>query len=107
METRHIMFDYEEALSARKNILTTEINLLGILKKIKAYKTLRKKELSSKNSLRIQLGNLRKKIDLIQSFLPKQVEIKIKKKTKKKTAKEKGDIQEELDKIKRKLEKLS
>ena len=52
METRHIMFDYEEALSAKKNLLTTEINLLSILKKIKDYKNLRKREFSLKNKLR-------------------------------------------------------
>ena len=45
METRHIKLDYEEALHAKKQILSTELNLLQTSKKIRNYKVLRKKEL--------------------------------------------------------------
>ena len=43
-ETRHIKLDYEEALLAKKQLLTTELNLLNLLKKVKNYRALRKRE---------------------------------------------------------------
>ncbi len=110
METRHIKIDYEEALASKKNLLTSEINLLNVLRKINAYKTLRKRELLNKNRLRVQLGNLRKRIDLLQSSFPVEDYFKVKRKPAvKKTVSRKvgsNDVSGELEEIKRKLEKL-
>jgi len=107
METRHIRIEYEDALNSKKNLLSTEINLLHVLRKIKAYRLFRKRELASKNKLRIELGNFRKKISLMHIHLP-QDNIKIdRRKRKRKTVLDSGpDIQDELAEIKKKLERL-
>ena len=65
METRHVRIDYEEALDAKKQLLSSEMNVLNIAKKIKAYRVLRKKELAAKTRLRTALVSLRTKINLI------------------------------------------
>jgi len=109
VETRHVRLDYEQALSAKKQLLTSEINLLHILKKIRTYKLLRKKELTLKSGLRVRLKSLKTKINSIYSYLPtegqKTVKIKRRKKIVEKSA-ERG-IQGELEDIKRKLARLS
>jgi hypothetical protein len=108
METRHIRLDYDEAVDSKKKLLSTEINLLQVVKKIRAYKIVRKKELSYKNGLRIKMKALNKKINSIYSSFPE--EYMPKKKRVKKKVKETEmpkDIHDELEEIKRKLEKLS
>jgi len=107
METRHIRLDYEETLDSKKQLLSTQLNLLHIIKILKSYAILRKKELITKNKLKNQLNFVEKKIDLIESTFPDQTKkqklVKIEKKIEK--AHMRG-IQKELDDIKSKLEKL-
>jgi len=105
METRHIKIDYEDALDSKKHLLSSEINLLHILKKIKSYGMLRKRELMLKGRLKIQLNNLRKRISLVQYSLPTEGILEVKKK-KKRVVEEKADIQGELEEIRKKLERL-
>lgn len=107
METRHIKIDYEDSLTGKKQLLSFEINILHILKKIKSYRLLRSKELNLKNQLRIQLNNLKKRINLAYSLLPHE-NIGIQKRIdgKKKITSAGPDIQDELEEIKRKLKAL-
>jgi len=113
METRHIRMDYEEALNAKKQLLTSEINLLHIAKKIKNYKLLRKKEIATKNKLKTSLTSLKSKITMLQSSFPNETQPKSDfKKTKKqailgKEEQESESLQNELDDIKEKLAKLN
>ena len=74
METRHIKLDYEEALSAKKQLLTTQLNLLHTLKKLKSYRLLRNKELIQKNKLKSSVSILKTRINLIQSTFPRDAE---------------------------------
>ena len=105
METRHVRVDYDSALVGKKQLLNSEINLLQILKKIRSYKILMSKELIIKSRLRIQLSNLRKKINIINDFLQEGGSMKSVRK--KKVVEDRGqDIQGDLDEIRRKLEKL-
>jgi hypothetical protein len=116
METRHIKLEYTEALTAKKNMLAAELNLLQILKKIQNYKILRRKEQICKNKLKTSIKSLRAKSDLLVETLPpreqkKEVakpELKAeKKKIEAPTKKEhKTKIQSELDDIKNQLAKL-
>jgi len=62
METRHVKLDYESALSAKKHLLSSELNLLQIIKKINAYKLLRKQELITKTKLKKEIISFRTKI---------------------------------------------
>ncbi len=110
METRHIKITHEDALASKKNLLTSEINLLQTLRKVKNYRILRKKEITSKNKLKTQLTSLKSKLNLIESTFP-EPETKIKKSERKerisKKDKERGlDLHNELQEIKSKLARL-
>lgn len=106
METRHVRLGYEEALSAKKELLSSELNLLHTLKKLKNYKTLRKKELIEKNKLKTLLNSLKLKINLMQSTFSGQEESHNLKRTKRIKKEKKQSIQEELEDIRKKLEGL-
>jgi hypothetical protein len=107
METRHVKFNYDQALDAKKQLLSSEINLLHMVRALKAYNMLRKKEFAEKNKLKINLTSIKTKINLLNSNLPKPApmpkaptRIKGIKKHDKKT------LQQELKEIKEKLEGL-
>lgn len=104
METKYVQIDYYGALEAKKQLLTSELNFLHILKKLNAYRIFRKKEFAEKNKLKTQITFLRDKFNALRSTFPEQeIKIKIKKELKENEDK---DIQEELEEIKRRLEKL-
>jgi len=106
METRHIRIDYESGLSLKKQLLSSEMNLLHILKKIKSYKVLRKKELSIKNIFKNQIKDLSISLMILNNTLPKD-KISEPEKLKPIINKEEArNIQDELKEIKMKLEKL-
>ena len=107
METRHIRIDHEEALSSKKQLLSAELNLLHMIKKMKNYKTLRKKEIQTKIRLKAELSALKSKINLIQSTFPhEQAPVKINKSKTTAELKQSRNFQAELDDIKSKLAKL-
>ena len=107
-ETRHIKLEYNDAISAKKQLLSSEINLLNLVKKIRNYKILRKKELNEKNKLKISMGELKMKLGLLISTLPEQekTDIRVKIKEKKIDLKKSKDMEDELKEIKQKLDKL-
>jgi hypothetical protein len=115
METRHIRLDYEDALNAKKELLSCQLNILQILKKIQLYKDLRNQEHQYKNKLRLAMRGLRSKTNQFLTSLPKKaiennknLNPPIVKKKKEGYRKEsKQQIQSELDKIKEKLERLN
>ena len=107
METRHVRLDYVNALSAKKDLLGAEINLLQVIRKIKSYRLIRKKELTSKNKLRLELGKLRKQIDGLYKHLPiEDVKMDKRKNKKKRVVEETRNLDNELSEIKKKLERL-
>jgi hypothetical protein len=108
METRHIKLNFEEALNAKKQLLSIELNILHAVKKVKSYKILRKKEIASKNKLKMNAKSLNSKLNLILSTFPEEEgkPKSSKKRKKRKDEKENQDIKEELDEIKEKLSKL-
>jgi hypothetical protein len=106
METRYIKLEYEEALVAKKQLLSTELNLLETQKIVRDYKFLRKKELILKNYLRRCLRELRAKINSERSTMPEEEE-PIKTKIRKSTEKRRhDDIQRQLEEIQEKLARL-
>ena len=114
METRHIKLDYEEALNAKKELLSCQLNILQILKKIQSYKEFREQEHQYKNKLRLAMRGLRSRTNQFIASLPENIEVKEKpeinpiKKGKEGIKKEnKQQIQSELNEIKKRLERLS
>jgi len=104
VETRHVKLDYEEALNAKKQLLSIELNLLQTAKRVRNYKLLRKKELSLKNKLKTALRALRTKINSLQTTLPEEEEPTKIKTIKKTIEKRKNqDIKKQLEEIEEKL----
>lgn len=106
IETRHVRLDYVNALAAKKDLLNAEINLLHIVRKMKAYRMLRKKEMAGKNKLRIELGKLRKSMDSLEKQLPAEGIKEDKRKNRPRKVEEVKNLDSELMDIKRKLAKL-
>ncbi len=107
METRHIRLDYEEALTAKKQLLSSELSLIQTLKKAKNYKLLRKKELTTKSKLKTASTSLKNKLNLIISTFPtEQGKLRTAQRAKRKKQEEKQDLTKELEEIKAKLANL-
>jgi hypothetical protein len=108
MEIRHVKIEYEAGLAAKKQLLSTEMDLLNIQKKIRNYKVLRKKEFVQKNKLKTLFKTLKPKLNLFENSLPEGVESKkIKRKKSRVIEKaETADIQDELNEIRDKLAQL-
>jgi len=108
METRHVKLTNEYAISAKKQLLSSEINLLYMIKNLSRYKLLRKREFVIKNKLKTALTSTRAKLNLLLSTLPDNQgnPRKIKRKARRKQE-EKQELTEELEDIQDKLAKLS
>ena len=114
MELRHIKIDYNEALNAKRNVLSAEIDSLEVIKKIKSYKLLRKEENNIKNRLKKEISSIKSTLSLLESNLPKEIkemqdeeQNKLRNKEKDKRIQAKDNSKSELEDIKRKLEMLS
>lgn len=68
--TIHIKLEYEEAREAKKDFLSSQMNLLRIAKKIKEYQTLRREELNLKLKLSKNIKETKTSIGKIQRSLP-------------------------------------
>jgi len=117
METKHIRIDSEDIISAKRELLQSEIDTLHLIKRIRNYNILRKKELALKAKIKQEMGFLKSKINLIISTMPKEASekkvqsvevssIKPKKEASPFQEKINKDLQKELDEIKAKLAKL-
>lgn len=110
----HLKFDISQAIHAKKNLLSSELNFLNSLKKIEDYLNLRKKELKTKYELKEKIKGLSKELSILISELPKVAEEETKldkefkeiSKNKLKENKGKRKIEFELREIKRKLKEL-
>jgi len=111
MEFRHIKLGYEEALDSKKNIISLELNILNILKKIKSYRVLRNKEFIMENKIKREVSRMKSKLNVIKSTFPKEIEefeeekSKENNKSRRKSGK-KMTLKEELESIKEKLKKI-
>jgi hypothetical protein len=102
-----VRFEYNEELQGKKELLSAQINLLDLLKKLRSYKSSRKRELILKNKLKVKLTSLQKGLDDLESYFPSDRE----KPPKEKPATthrdiEKGNIKRQLLDIQKKLAKL-
>ncbi|MFA7707505.1 MAG: hypothetical protein WCX73_01000 [Candidatus Pacearchaeota archaeon] len=106
METRHVRLDYAQTLSAKKELLSSEIDLIYTAKALSKYKQLRKKEFILKNQLKISLAMLKIKLNLLSSTFPvTKRPTQVKRIIKKETIEEKN-LSEELQDIQTKLARL-
>lgn len=94
----HIKLDYEEAVQSKKDVLTTEIDLIKMAQAIKNYRILRLKELQMKIELLKKLKDTKTDITKIRSVMPKLEIPKILRKHEEEMKKEKKFV-EAMDKI--------
>jgi len=67
----HVKLEYKEALESKRNILSSEINLLRIAKTIKKYRFLRMEELKIKLRLHRKIKEILTNMRKIQTTLPR------------------------------------
>ena len=109
METRHIKLNYGEALNTKKQLLSSEINLIYVNKNLSKYRILRRKEFALKNKLKTNITSLKAKLNLLLSTLPKDegtTEIKKTNQRKKEQKRQESNLSSELEDIQAKLAKL-
>ena len=109
----YVKFDYDEGVQSKKIILSSEMNMIRILKIIKNYHSFRTEELKLKLKLYKKIKEINAKIKKIQDNLP---EVETSKKLKKgvekieiKKSKEKKydlDLEKQLMEIRGKLKEL-
>jgi len=106
----HVRLEYEEAVGGRKELLSSQMNVLQLMQKIKNYKIFRKRELILKGKLKKQFSELKHHLTEIHHFFPEdktEQESEIRIKNKNIDEKHNKDIEYELQEIKEKLERLS
>lgn len=77
---------YYESIESKKNILSSEMSLLNMIKIMRRYYALRTTELEVKSKMQKSMGDLNLTINKIKSFFP---EVKSPEKTKKEEVKKK------------------
>src|SRR6266498_1018291 len=111
----HIKLDYLEALKAKRSILSSQLGLLNMAKKIARYRTIRLEELGIKSQLNGKMKELKSNIRKIQNLLPnpkvprmaKREEHVIEKRVERENiAQNEGDLESQLREIQRRLERL-
>jgi len=107
MENIHIKLESDEAIHSKRDILSAEINLLNIAKKIEDYRNLRKKELLRKITLKTKIKETIEEMKKLKEQLPRTKIPKIEEEfvSLEKTSKLK--LEDELKEIKEKLARLS
>ena len=111
----HIRLGYKEVIQSKKDILSSEMDLLKIVKAIKKYRFLRLEELKMKLKLYRKIKEIKNNIKKLQTMLPtlkipeilkkdkdsKEIEKKIKEKQYDKT------LESQLQEIQNKLKALA
>jgi len=112
----HIKLEYNEAVQSKKDILSSEMSLLRIMKRIRQYQFLRLNELKIKTNLQKKVRAVKRDIKSMQLILP-QIKMpailqknKVEEIVKKKPVVEKKvyntDLELELKDIQRKLKDI-
>lgn len=86
------MVNYEDALSTKKSILSTEANLIRVIKRTKRYEILRREELNNKLRIQNKIKELKANTIKINEIFPK---VKLPEILKKHEAQKKEEVKEE------------
>lgn len=104
----HVKLNYNELIISKKEVLSTEANLIRILQRMKEYNALRNREFNAKLRFLRKLKETKSEIKKLEQFLPKIELEEIPKETKitKTIAPKKDNLKIELEEIQRKLKIL-
>lgn len=111
----HVKLDYEEAIRAKKDLLSSERDFLRLLKTMKRYSLLRTEELTIKLKIQNKMRDLKMNLGRLDRFLPKVIlpgilkknEIVEEKISKTKKEEKDKDLESQLIEIQERLRKLS
>ena len=103
MNSEYIRLNYGEQVFAQKNMLNSQLELLNGIKRLQAYRNLREKEFKLKIELKSKIGMLLDDLKTLEKNLP-EVEDSFEY-GKKENRKE--SLEQEIEEIRRKLERLS
>jgi hypothetical protein len=67
----HVKLDYEESIQAKKDLLSSERDFIRILKTVKRYELLRKKELTTKLKIQNKIRYLKINLGRLNTIFPK------------------------------------
>lgn len=98
----HIKLEYDEAVRSKKDILSSEANLLKVLQTMKRYHPLRIEELKIKSRVHTRIKDIIKNIKKLETTLPKIKIPKILEEHHKEEAEEFEEIEERIAKTKTK-----
>ena len=107
METLHVKYEFGEAINGKKDLLSSQANLIKMIKRLNAYKLLRFQELKKRQELRTKLNDFVAKTGFLEKAMPKAKTPKIEEEpvyfeeTKNKT-----NLEDELKEIQEKLARL-
>ena len=107
----HIMFNQDELINSKKEILSTEADLIRILQIIKKYSILRANELKLKTKFLKKLKETKFEIKKLEEILPKPKIPRILKETENENGKfninpKKDNLEFQLEEIQKKLKEL-
>jgi len=106
----HIRLDYYEAKESKKQMLSSEINILELKKSLAKYKQLRINELKKRETLAQKIKNLKVSLSKLKNNLPKITKSKFITREEKEIKPTKrftpSSLEQELNMIKAKLQKL-
>lgn len=103
----YIGLTYEQKTYGKKNLLYSQMELLGTIKRYENYKKLRKQEIVLKKSLKQKISEVHQELLKFDSLLPK---VKAERSNVPKIStiqKKRSDLQNEIEELKRKIEELS
>ena len=106
MELEYIGIDYSKQIYGKKNILYCQMEILTILKKIKAYKKLRREEFALKKILKEKIEEAREMLKNLEKILPETKKNKFRAVRIDKTPRKRKDLESEIEEIKRKISEL-
>lgn len=110
MATEYVKLSSLESIYGQKQVLHTELELLGIVKRIMAFQKLRQEELILKIALKKEFDDTMENLKLLDKLLPhtKMTGLIKKEFISEEIEEERGvlTLEQEIEQIKRRLEKL-
>ena len=104
--TEYVKFNPQESLYGQRNFLNSELDLLSLIKKVKNFKKLRADEQVLKLTLKKKMEEVIETLEILDKLLPPGHFRRLKEKIGVKEKDETLTLDQEIEMIRRKLEKL-
>jgi hypothetical protein len=106
MKLEYIGIDSSKQVYGKKNLLYCQMEILTILKKIKAYKRIRKEEFALKRILKRKVDELKNILKNLNKILPETKKDKFRAAKINHSPKKRKDLESEIEEIKRKISEI-